>query len=930
MKIRHLIAFAFFILFQSSVFAVIRGVIINEFVASNKTGIKDEDNEFSDWIEIYNTYNIPINLSGCSLSDDASNSQKWIFPDVTIQANSYLLVYASEKDRKNPGANLHTNFKLSADGEYLAIFSPDEVELTVFNPFPPQEDDLSYGKYNSDWMVFNTPTPLAFNDKSGIGKYPNPIFSKNHGIYENAFTLSITCSIPDALIYYTTDGSTPSITNATKYISAISITGNKIIRAIATKPDNSINIRDSKIITRSYLFPKDIVKQPNNPVGYPEMWGKYCQISGTSIADYEMDPVLMAEMETKENVINSFNELPIISLVTDKGNLFNTVADEKTGGIYIFTGTPVGDGTGKDWERPASFEYFFKNEYISLQEDCGLQLHGGHSRLPEKCPKHSFRLDFSSDYGVTSLQYPLFGKNEASQVNSFFIRAGFGNTWLHQDNSQRARGVYSRDEWSKKTQKKMGNLTGNTQYAHLFLNGLYWGLYNPMERIDDDFCVTYLGGKKSDYDVIKVDDEGHNIFASDGYIDSWNELISLVSGAEDPVVYQKLQGNNPDGSKNSSYKSLIDLDNFIDYMLINFYGGNSDWDHHNWIALRNRVEPDKGFIFLCWDTELILMGVNDNLVREKNPENPSCPRYIFQQLKKNPLFKIRVGDRVQKHCFEKGSLSPTGASLTWLKLADVIETSLYSESARWGDYRKDVHKYTSAGSLYRKDVQFEAQKNELLNNYFPGRTGVFLAQLKEASLFPSVIAPVFKINGLSINNDTIENDSKLSITATSGTIYYTTDGSDPVAWNVNGTGSAAANAKLYSGLVSLNSNTTITSRAYSQSKWSALTEKTFFIRGLTGIEENTNLISDISIKCFPNPFISDITINFNLQENSYVEMQLFDLSGRKVASLVNENLDPGLHSVVFDGSKLSDGIYVGKMNVKGKNFKQKMFKISKL
>ena len=197
---------------------------------------------------------------------------------------------------------------------------------------------------------------------------------------------------------------------------------------------------------------------------------------------------------------------------------------------------------------------------------CVPLFHGGHSRLPEKCPKHSFRIDFQSEYGPSKLDYPLFGKSEAQQINSFILRAGFGNTWLHQTALERSRGIYTRDAWAKRTQKRMGQLSANTQYAHLFLNGLYWGLYNPTERIDDDFCATYLGGKKSEYDVIKVEDTKQAIIASDGTLAAWNKLISTVAGAADPAVYQRLQGKNADGTTNTAYECLLDVDNFIDYM----------------------------------------------------------------------------------------------------------------------------------------------------------------------------------------------------------------------------------------------------------------------------------------------------------------------------------------------------------------------------
>lgn len=120
---------------------------ISEFMADNNTGLRDEDGEFRDWVEIENTGESPVALAGYSLTDDATRPRKWVFPAVTLEPNSRLVVFASGKNRTTPGANLHTNFQLDSDGEYLALFAPDgTTRLSEFAPaFPPQFPDQSYG-----------------------------------------------------------------------------------------------------------------------------------------------------------------------------------------------------------------------------------------------------------------------------------------------------------------------------------------------------------------------------------------------------------------------------------------------------------------------------------------------------------------------------------------------------------------------------------------------------------------------------------------------------------------------------------------------------------------------------------------------------------------------------------------------------------------
>ncbi len=128
-------------------FSVSAQVRLTEFAAVNTTVIADDDGSAEDWIEIANFGTAPVNLGGWFLTDDQSDRRKWMFPSTNLPANAYLVVFASAKDRRTPGSPLHTNFKLSSDGEYLALVMPDGVTLaTVFDPaYPRQFRDVSFG-----------------------------------------------------------------------------------------------------------------------------------------------------------------------------------------------------------------------------------------------------------------------------------------------------------------------------------------------------------------------------------------------------------------------------------------------------------------------------------------------------------------------------------------------------------------------------------------------------------------------------------------------------------------------------------------------------------------------------------------------------------------------------------------------------------------
>ena len=216
-----------------------------------------------------------------------------------------------------------------------------------------------------------------------------PVFNKPHGLYQDPIMLTITAGTSNSRIYYTTDGSEPT-RESTLYQRPFLINSTTILRAAEFRADTLY----STITTCSYIYPKSVLSQSKNPAGYPSQWGPYASLSGRAPADYEIDPELTRDPVFAQKIVDGLYSLPVLSLVTDKDNLFNTTPDEKTGGIYIYTGAPVGGYIGRGWERPVSAELFGGNAEHDLQVDCALTIHGGTSRNPEKNPKHSLRLKF--------------------------------------------------------------------------------------------------------------------------------------------------------------------------------------------------------------------------------------------------------------------------------------------------------------------------------------------------------------------------------------------------------------------------------------------------------------------------------------------------------------------------------------------------------
>ena len=219
------------------------------------------------------------------------------------------------------------------------------------------------------------------------------MFSQPHGFCDAPFSLTISVidGLPEgAVIRYTVDGSEPTL-GSQAYTQALDIKTTTILRAAAF----SATARLTPVTTATWIFAADVLKQSDHPAGYPDEWGYYTQIGGIATADYGMDPEMTNDKKLAPKIIEGLKSLPVLSIVTDKDNLFSHENDEERGGIYIFTGPPVGDNTGHGWTRPASIELIGGPQQHDLTADfvCMVDMAVWQKRIPSTpsvwCLRHS-------------------------------------------------------------------------------------------------------------------------------------------------------------------------------------------------------------------------------------------------------------------------------------------------------------------------------------------------------------------------------------------------------------------------------------------------------------------------------------------------------------------------------------------------------------
>ncbi len=742
-------------------------LVINEFMASNSDSIRDPQGQYDDWVEIYNFGSDPINIGGMYLTDDLSNPTKWQIPndppETIIAQGRYLLIWA---DNDTSDSGLHANFKLDAAGEEIGLFDSDGITLIDSIIFLDQSSDISFGRYpdaGDSWGFFEPPSPGAENSGGYIDQVDAPQFSHERGFYDTSFYLTIATETDDTMIFYTLDGSEPynasgRAQGSMVYSTPILINSTTCLRAVALKP----GWMPSNVDTHTYIFLNDVIEQPKYPPGFPTGgWGH-------AGPDYQMDPVVVDAYSS--TIKDDMKSIPTVSLVMNGDDWFGSK------GIYV---NQSQDGT----ERVVSMEYIDPGTGDDFQINCAIAMQGGVSGGGTslnrwKIDKLSMRLKFKDDTdagtptgGPTKLNYKVFQNSPVDSFDTLVLDARLGNTWPYgggvTDTGSRpwisGRPIYqpdvaqyTRDQFVADIQNELAGYSHHGRHIHLYINGLYWGIYNLHERPDHRFAASYFGGDADDYDCLKHD---RNMIIN-GSNTSFNQMLNIAeSGLASDAQYRLIQ-------------QYLDVDNFIDYLIPNYFVGNYDWGHKNWYATRNSADPNGLWRFHHWDGEHLMESLHENVTGRDNAGGPS---HLHQRLVQNAEYRILFADHVHRQFFNDGALTPIGATALYQIRLDDVDRAVVGESARWGDNQMDRF----AHIRYMRDPHWLLERDWLLDVYFPQRTAIVLEQFKARGWYPRVDAPVFHVNDSYQHGGSLSQNDILSMTAAAGKIWYTLDGSDP-------------------------------------------------------------------------------------------------------------------------------------------------------
>ncbi len=660
-----------------------------------------------------------------------------------------------------------------------------------------------------------------------------PDFSAQRGFYESVFDCTVSWDSIGSVIRYTLDGSDPrtsssavEITSPAKIsIDPSSTKGRAKTPAVTLRAYALVNGSPvTQVGTHTYIFIAKVLTQIHPGGAWPAS-----NING-QIFDWNMDADVVDDSRYKNQMDDALLDIPSYSIVTDLDNLFDSQI-----GIYVNA-----LNYGRDWERPASVELIDpQRRENGFQINCGIRIRGGWSRHPEN-PKHAFRLFFRSDYGKGKLDYPLFGDEGANSFDCLDLRTAQNYSWSYKGSPVC---IMIRDVFSRDCQRDMGQPYTRSRACHLYLNGMYWGLFQTQERPEADYAETYFGGDEENYDVVKVDVEnGYIMEATDGTLNAHNELWDYASrGFTNLTSYFKIQGKLANGNENWSYPVLVNLNNLIDYMLVIFYAGNFDSPvtafrgnsfPNNFYGIYNRLGRS-GFLFFAHDAEHTLMnpaygemGYSEYGLDRTGPypggdqKQYFNPQWLHQKLSENLEYRMRFADRIYRNFFNQGALTRDASRQRLAARRDEIDLAIIAESARWGD--------SVASPALTKDDHWLPAVEWIMDTFFADRTEIVLGQLKKKNLYPAIDPPLFYAGSQNISDSvwTMSSGSVIRLvnpnTNAVGSIKYTLDGSDPraIEGGIFATAQDAGDAKD----ITILSNTVLKTRIKNGTTWSALHE----------------------------------------------------------------------------------------------------------
>lgn len=602
-----------FIAVEKNLCAQQRNLIINEVCVANTDIILDPAYNYGGWIELYNPTPDRIGLGGMYISDDRNTPQMYQLTEehgvLAPYSFSVLWFEHFSSTLARPGdTHLQIPFKLDADGGVIMLCN-EAGEIVCEASYPSCAPRCSYARREdgiNDWSMTSTPTPGSSNNGSSFAhnrvEAPSP--SSDGGVFEMGSMIELCVDKPDgSTLIYTTDGSTPNLTNGkVSDIGIFSINKTSVLRFVCYKAD----MLPSPVVTRSFIFKNH---------------------------DYY---------------------LPVLSVVTNPAHLFDDYIGVYCSGKNGFKGN--GSSAPKNWnnlwERPVNMEYMVPENNgtngeatftTKINQEVDFEVCGGYPRCLGRTTldgkswemRASFRLKCDKRYeGQNVLDYPVFPSKPYIKNKTWTIRNG-GN-----DTNARIRCAA---QCQIPIRAGFYIDTQDVQPCHIFFNGDYVGMFNIRETNNRHFGDSNYGIDTDDMDQFEIHGQ-HDQHVGDRL--AWDELLERA----------QILSDFPTEDNYKRVHELLDVDEFCNYTAYEFYLAGKDWltNKNNIKAFRSRSDGGK-YHFVLFDTEESFC-YDDYISRVLNNDYAGEADDLWRYLMMYPPFRQNF---IDAYCIVDGTLMNT-------------------------------------------------------------------------------------------------------------------------------------------------------------------------------------------------------------------------------------------------------------------------------
>lgn len=584
-----------------------QGLRFSEMMSSNSSYLKGSYGTTCDWLELYNASQEDIWLADYSLTDNCKELRRYPLPEQTLKAGEYCVLLLSRDGKNLPKNYPIVPMNLSSDGETLYLSKSGEIVDYVF--LPALKTDTSFGRADgaAEFSLLASVTPNKANGAAALLS-DAPVALTPQGVYDDVDSITVELSAKGT-IYYTTDSSKPS-SYSQCYTAPIELTKTTVIRAVCFEEGKSA----SEIVNLTY-------------------------------------------------VINEYDELPVACLVAEPNQLFSEGSGILVEGPNVPEDEPFPYVSANYWwdvERSATVS-LFETDGSSFTADCGIKTFGGYSRA---LPKKSIAVFFRNQYGVSTLDYPLFGEEGLDSYESFVFRA------CGQDSLR----AMMRDPMISSLVATHTNVAVQKYKAvNLYINGRYWGVYYIREKINENYVAGNFNADRQDVTLC-----GASGLASAEYA----ALINYV--------------RNHDLSDAECYAyvcSQVDVEEYMDYIIAEMWIGNADngnikfckttegkW---TWIM----YDVDYAFYYAAYN------AVSDHLNPNGTGSGDMFPTILIRSLLKNEEFKEAF---LRRMAWQMNTIWTEETLLPWIDaFEDRIEADMQKDCARW----------SRTYSVWRDDVE---------------------------------------------------------------------------------------------------------------------------------------------------------------------------------------------------------------------------------